>query len=73
MTAYSSSKHYAETCSEPDFQWNNKYYGTNIHPYESIFQKANRDIDPIQLSRLTEWHDGMEYSSQPYCGRKKVG
>lgn len=39
-----------------DVLWDRQYYGANVHPYESVFAKANRDIDPILMQRLTEWH-----------------
>jgi hypothetical protein len=48
---------------------NGKYYGTNVHPYETIFIKANRDIDPVLLRRLTEWHNNLDPTSRDACPR----
>jgi hypothetical protein len=39
-----------------DVLWDRQYYGANVHPYESIFAKANRDIDPVLIQQLTAWH-----------------
>ena len=50
-----------------DVLWDKEYYGTNVHPYETIFLKSNRDIDPVGLERLTEWTRGRGYSSYQYC------
>ncbi|KAF3906015.1 hypothetical protein ABW21_db0205255 [Orbilia brochopaga] len=68
MTAFASDEDYPDTCEHGDILWNDRYYETNIHPYEMMFQKANRDIYPQQLKMLTEWHDKMKYSSQKFCG-----
>ena len=35
----------------------NKYFDININPYEIIFIKQNRSIDPLLLDRYTEWHN----------------
>ncbi|OTA94270.1 hypothetical protein M434DRAFT_10810 [Hypoxylon sp. CO27-5] len=32
------------------------YFGTNLHPYETLFFKANRGIDPPTLDLLTRLH-----------------
>lgn len=61
MAAFHKTKDYQEACAiEPieDILWNGHYYGTNVHPYETIFIKANRDIDPTLMRRLTDWHLG---------------
>lgn len=71
MTAFSSDENYPDTCEHGDILWNDRYYETNIHPYEMMFQKANRDIYPKQLKMLTEWHDKAKYSSQPFCGMNR--
>ncbi|KAK6536571.1 hypothetical protein TWF281_000797 [Arthrobotrys megalospora] len=67
MTAFISDKEYATTCDHGDLLFNNLYYGTSIHPYETMFQKANRDIAPKQLELLTEWHEKSGYSSWDVC------
>lgn len=50
---------------DPNF--NNRYFGFNMHPYETLFVKANRDVDIKMVSKLTEWHDRMKYSSYDKC------
>jgi hypothetical protein len=34
----------------------NYYYGININPYEVIFIKQNRIIEPAVLNKYTQWH-----------------
>lgn len=46
----------AEGGSAGDVLWNGAYFGSNVHPYETVFMKANRDIDPRTLELLTGWH-----------------
>lgn len=43
------------------------YFDINIQPYELIFIKANRDIDPTEIERYTDWTDQMGYSSYEHC------
>ncbi|TDZ39154.1 hypothetical protein CTRI78_v010673 [Colletotrichum trifolii] len=50
-----------------DMLWDKKYFGSNIHPYETIFIKANRDVDPELMSSMTQWHLRMETSSFDVC------
>jgi len=68
MTAY-GAEDFGETCTQPDVLNGFDYYGTPIHPYETIFHKANRVIYPLQLELLTNWTDKAGYDSQKYCGR----
>ena len=35
---------------------NGAYFGTNIHPYETLFFKTNRGIDPPLLTAMTNLH-----------------
>lgn len=61
---------YIEHCDNKtngDVLWQGKYEGTNVHPYETIFLKTNRDIDPVLMERLTSWHTRSNYSSYDYC------
>lgn len=70
MSAYYSDPNYEDNCDSGgngDVLWNGRYFGTNIHPYETIFIKANRDIDPVLLDRLTKWQDASGYSSYDHC------
>lgn len=43
------------------------YFGFNLHPYETIFMKANRNVNPLMMAKMTEWHMRMNYSSYDYC------
>ena len=56
-----------------DVQWNGKYYGFNVHPYELVFIKANRDIDTAMIDRLTDWHRRDGRNSWQACGRLPEG
>ncbi|KAF4625058.1 hypothetical protein G7Y89_g13112 [Cudoniella acicularis] len=70
MAAYHGMKDYEAKCPKDgngDVLWNNKYYGTNVHPFETVFIKANRDVDPVGLEKHTEWMNGREYSSYEFC------
>lgn len=70
MSAYHSSPTYEEDCDSSengDVLFDKKYFGTNVHPFETVFIKTNRDIDPIGLIRLTEWTKGRKYSSYDFC------
>ncbi|KAJ6262555.1 hypothetical protein Dda_3366 [Drechslerella dactyloides] len=74
MTAFSQDAGgYMHHCEHDDVLYEDHYYGMSLHPYETMFQKANRDINPLQLKLLTEWHDRSGYSSQPVCGRGSKG
>ncbi|KAL3425475.1 hypothetical protein PVAG01_02266 [Phlyctema vagabunda] len=70
MSRLHKTEDYEATCGgkeNGDVLWDSKYEGTNVHPYETIFQKSNRDIDPVGLERLTDWTDGSKYSSYDFC------
>lgn len=70
MNAYHSSEKYEEECDTSrngDVLTDHAYFGTNVHPYETIFLKSNRDIDPTNLEKMTEWVEGSGYSSYDYC------
>ncbi|EPS42233.1 hypothetical protein H072_3778 [Dactylellina haptotyla CBS 200.50] len=74
MTAYHSDPEYQEHCQHDDVNWENSYYGMSLHPYDTIFVKANRKIDENTLNTMTEWFDKMEYDSHAFCGsRRKLG
>lgn len=70
MTAYSSIPEYEVACRK----WKNgdvllpgTYWDMSIHPFDTIFIKTNRGVDPVILNRLTEWTDNRKYSSYDYC------
>lgn len=73
MTAPHSSGSFEQFCQDAgtpdDFLYKDAYLGTNVHPYETIFMKANREIDPTLLSRLTEWHLKANMTSWDTCGQ----
>ncbi|KAK6330011.1 hypothetical protein TWF718_003438 [Orbilia javanica] len=71
MTAFSSYKSYQNTCTHGDLLYDGLYYGITMHPYEGMFQKANRDNAPDVLERLTEWTDGSGYESWGVCARAR--
>jgi hypothetical protein len=61
---------YCEVNGYPsDILYDKKYYGANIHPYETVFIKANRDIDPTLLEDMTKWHLSQNTTSWDSCGR----
>ncbi|KAL7626242.1 hypothetical protein AAE478_003012 [Parahypoxylon ruwenzoriense] len=73
MAVFHESKDYGEDCAKDsleDILWDNKhYYGTSIHPYETLFVTVNHDTDPITIARLTEWHySGSMNGSWDVCG-----
>ncbi|ROW14175.1 hypothetical protein VPNG_04283 [Cytospora leucostoma] len=70
MTAYASSNSTQDYCEHGQFEdvlYNDRYYGTNVHPYELVFIKSNRNIDPTLLAKMTEWHLGSGISSWDSC------
>ncbi|KAH8673926.1 hypothetical protein BX600DRAFT_433532 [Xylariales sp. PMI_506] len=73
MAAFHKSEDYERDCAKnpiEDILWDKQYYGANIHPYETLFMKANRDIDPTMVKLLTEWHlQGTMEGSWNVCGR----
>jgi hypothetical protein len=70
MSAFHSDPEYAAHCDtggNGDVLWEGKYFGTNVHPFETVFMKTNRDLDPVLMERLTGWADKAEYTSYDYC------
>ncbi|KUJ18928.1 uncharacterized protein LY89DRAFT_581954, partial [Mollisia scopiformis] len=60
---------YCEANAHPeDILYEGKYYGSNVHPYELVFIKANRNIDPILLASMTRWHLKQKDSAWDVCG-----
>lgn len=73
MSAFTKSqRNYADECAEhpvADVLYDHQYYGSNIHPYETIFMKANRDIDPVLINDLSDWHmNGAFPKAWDTCG-----
>ncbi|EWC47438.1 hypothetical protein DRE_00406 [Drechslerella stenobrocha 248] len=70
MTSFASTPDYPTTCTHGDVLINKGYYGNDIHPYEMVFQKANRKkFGQGVLETLTNWTDAAGYSSWEVCGR----
>lgn len=72
MTSFHSEASMEEYCTASpklgDMLWEKGYFGANIHPYETVFAKANRNVDPILLERMTEWHTKNPSNSWDKCG-----
>lgn len=58
---------YWRDCQDEDFFHEKAYYGFNVHPYETIFTKSARKMQPELLGNMTQWHDGSGYSSYEAC------
>lgn len=72
MAAYHGTLNYVDECAfdagdSGDVLFQGKYYGANVHPYETVFIKTNRDIDPVLIQRLTEWHATAGTNSWDVC------
>ncbi|KAF9872871.1 hypothetical protein CkaCkLH20_09734 [Colletotrichum karsti] len=39
------------------------YFGSTIHPFETVFIKTNRNIDPVGIENLSRWMAGGGYTS----------
>lgn len=71
MTAFQEhgAQDYCEKSGHPeDILYEGRYFGSNVHPYELVFIKANRNIDPILLASMTRWHLGQKESAWDTCG-----
>lgn len=67
---HADEEHFVDHCDSTkngDVLFDKMYAGTNVHPYETIFIKANRGVDPITTERLTTWHNQRNYSSYDFC------
>ncbi|CAN8100388.1 unnamed protein product [Discula destructiva] len=49
----------------------NAYFGSNVHPYEIMFAKANRGIDDNLLTLFTDWHYQMNETSWDKCAKRR--
>ncbi|KAJ0162261.1 hypothetical protein CTA2_4844 [Colletotrichum tanaceti] len=70
MEVFQKSKNYIEECdssADGDFLYQGRYFGSNIHPYETIFIKTNRDIDPTLIQHLTTWQQASGFNSYAAC------
>lgn len=77
LTSFRSATSPASYCdiagTEFDTLQEGGYFGSNIHPYELIFAKANRNIDDNLLEHLTAWHYAMNETSWETCSRHVDG
>lgn len=57
MMAAFEDPSYMDHCDwAEDVLWDKQYFGTNLHPYETIFTKTNRDLDPVLIDLMTKIH-----------------
>ncbi|KAI1342426.1 hypothetical protein F5Y15DRAFT_412935 [Xylariaceae sp. FL0016] len=58
MSAFDRDQEYFDHCDEHpnDMLYTGMYFGASIHPYETIFLKANRGIEPATMDLLTKLH-----------------
>ncbi|EKD14376.1 hypothetical protein MBM_07606 [Drepanopeziza brunnea f. sp. 'multigermtubi' MB_m1] len=71
MAAYKASANfsYLDICPPTDPTFNAGYFGFNLHPYETLFFKANRNVDPTIIEHFSKWH--ANYSSWDACKKSK--
>ncbi|CZT46459.1 uncharacterized protein RSE6_06886 [Rhynchosporium secalis] len=70
MLAYQGLPRYKEnlSCKEnQDLLFPGNYFGIDVHPFETVFMKANRDVSPKVLERYSEWMEAKKYSSYDVC------
>lgn len=71
MSAYHAVDNYEDICDHTretaDVLWDGQYFGMNVHPFETVFIKSNRDVDPVTIDRLTQWTMSRGYSSYEHC------
>ena len=73
MEEFQAEADFVDTCTGEDRNWDGAYdHGIkgadmNLHPYEMLFFKANRQISQKLFERLTEWTDKNGYSSYGVC------
>lgn len=76
MQEFQSEEGFAEECTGLDRNWEGAYdhgirgSGMNLHPYETLFFKTNRQIDEKLIDHLTMWTDGAGYSSYDVCRQR---
>ena len=68
---FGSAEDYNSKCRVGDVNRNHAYFGFNVHPYETLFVKSNRDIEPVMIDKLTAWHDNMNITSWEACDGRR--
>ena len=77
MQEFQAVDDFAETCTGGDRNLEGAYdhgirnSGMNLHPYEMLFFKANRQISEKLVGKLTTWTDQSGYSSYDACRKPK--
>ncbi|PVH86518.1 hypothetical protein DL98DRAFT_582472 [Cadophora sp. DSE1049] len=72
-TMFQSQRNYQfENCTqEGDMMYEGKYAGFSVHPFEVMFIKTNRNINPVMIDSLSKWIDQSGYSSYVVCGERR--
>ncbi|GAM88308.1 hypothetical protein ANO11243_063410 [Dothideomycetidae sp. 11243] len=65
--SYEGGRDCKATSETYDHMYDNGYFGFNVHPYETMFMKTNRKINPEMIRKFTSWFDRMNYSSYDHC------
>lgn len=77
MADFHKSETYEKHCEDNPLdriQWNEEYCGVNIHPYETIFTKADHYADRGFLGRLEDLHESrVTNGSWDVCRRGGLG
>lgn len=47
------------------------YFGTNLHPYETVFFPADRGVADKTLDDFTKWHQKRRLTSWDTCKKRK--
>lgn len=59
---------YCEENDNPnDVLYDGHYFGVSVHPYETMFLKANRGISDVTMAMLTGWHLKRPVNSWDFC------
>ena len=73
MQEFHGRADFSDTCTGTDRLWEGAYPDGRrdaaffVHPYETLFFKANRGVQEKLLGKLTEWTDAAGYSSYDVC------
>ncbi|KAG4034388.1 hypothetical protein MFRU_003g03540 [Monilinia fructicola] len=59
----SEYERFCKSTGTGDVLYDGGYFGINVHPFETIFMKTNRNIGPVALDHLTSWMKGSGFSS----------
>lgn len=58
---------YYLNCPGEDNNSNKGNFGTDLSPWELIFVKMDRGINPLMYDLAANWADGSGYSSYDFC------